>query len=305
MEPEVPSRDPTTDRPRRDAMTESPERPGERAGPSAAGKPPRATLELEHRVFEPDPCWRCGGEVTGISETCGVCSAPLTTAARRRSGKVTTEPSPVIKVIFAFSVLLVTSIVHGVVVASGATAYTPDSVLFEGLVVEAVFTATVLLSLAWVSLPPRLRRPSPSVRLASWLLSVPLLGVLLSLNFGYHTLLREWVGVAPREGELRIDAGSLGLAIFVLCVQPAVVEELFFRFLALGTLRRVAGTHSAIFISSVMFGLAHIGVPFSVPVLIVLGIAFGYARVTSGGLALPMILHFSHNLIVFWVDPSL
>jgi membrane protease YdiL (CAAX protease family) len=88
----------------------------------------------------------------------------------------------------------------------------------------------------------------------------------------------------------------------LICVQPAIVEELFFRHLVLGVLRSNLGVHGAVFISSVMFALAHIGVPLSMPVLFVLGLGLGYARVASGGLLLPMAMHFVHNAVVIGVE---
>jgi uncharacterized protein len=85
-------------------------------------------------------------------------------------------------------------------------------------------------------------------------------------------------------------------------VQPAIVEELFFRHLVLGSLRTTLGGHGAVWLSSVMFALAHIGTPISLPVLMVLGVVLGYARWGSGGLALPMVLHFLHNLFVLLLE---
>jgi membrane protease YdiL (CAAX protease family) len=47
-----------------------------------------------------------------------------------------------------------------------------------------------------------------------------------------------------------------------------------------------------------MFGVAHIGVPLSIPILILVGFAFAGARIASRGLALPISLHFLHNLAI-------
>ena len=37
-----------------------------------------------------------------------------------------------------------------------------------------------------------------------------------------------------------------------------IIEELFFRYLALGTLRRYLGVHGAVWVSAVMFGVGHV-----------------------------------------------
>jgi membrane protease YdiL (CAAX protease family) len=47
-----------------------------------------------------------------------------------------------------------------------------------------------------------------------------------------------------------------------------------------------------------MFGLAHLGVPLSVPILILIGVMLGYARVLTGGVCIPILLHFIHNMLV-------
>jgi membrane protease YdiL (CAAX protease family) len=46
-----------------------------------------------------------------------------------------------------------------------------------------------------------------------------------------------------------------------------------------------------------MFAMAHIYNPLGLPYLFLAGVVFGLARV-YGGLLLPMILHFLHNLAV-------
>ncbi len=87
-----------------------------------------------------------------------------------------------------------------------------------------------------------------------------------------------------------------------VCVQPALMEELFFRYLALGVLRSSVGVHTAVLVTSVMFAMAHIGAPLGLPVLFVLGIGLGYARVASGGMLLPMAMHFLHNAAVMAIE---
>jgi membrane protease YdiL (CAAX protease family) len=118
------------------------------------------------------------------------------------------------------------------------------------------------------------------------------------MNAAYHTALRGFIGVRPSADPILAATGVTPLVLFAYCLEPAVVEELFFRYLALDTLRGVMNVHAAVVISSVMFGLAHIGVPLSIPMLALVGVALGYARVASGRLALPMVLHFLHNFVI-------
>jgi membrane protease YdiL (CAAX protease family) len=137
---------------------------------------------------------------------------------------------------------------------------------------------------------------------AAWLAAGPVLLVLLALNLGYHFLLSRFLRVAPVQDPVIAHFGLTPLVWLAYCVQPAVVEELFFRYLALGWLRSASGTHAAVLVSSVMFGVAHIGVPLSIPMLIVLGVGLGYLRVAGGGLVLPILVHFAHNAVVIGLE---
>src|SRR5262249_7633765 len=121
-------------------------------------------------------------------------------------------------------------------------------------------------------------------------------------NLAYHFVLRTILREPLIADEMVAQLGMSPWVLLAYCIQPAIVEELFFRGLALGSLRNVTGVHSAVFISSVMFGMAHIGVPISIPYLVVVGIALGYVRVASGSLLLPMLLHFGHNFAVLYLD---
>ena len=141
-----------------------------------------------------------------------------------------------------------------------------------------------------------LNRESSTPLWQNWLIFSLLLLVLLAANFGYHWLLRELLQVPIQEDELtaKLDA----LVFITHCIQPAIVEEAYCRGLALGILRGMLGKHGAVWISAIMFGLLHVGAPFSIPYLTLVGVCFGYARLATGGMLLPIALHFAHNLIV-------
>ena len=94
--------------------------------------------------------------------------------------------------------------------------------------------------------------------------------------------------------------GLTAMSIATTCVQPAFVEEFFFRYLILGVLRRHCGVHGAVHVSAAMFAICHVHVLLSMPYLFAVGVFFGYARVASRSMVLPVSLHFLHNLIVTW-----
>ena len=129
-----------------------------------------------------------------------------------------------------------------------------------------------------------------------------MLAGLLAVNYAYHLVIRKIIDVPLFFDQDVIASQLTGLSLLAVCVQPAIVEELFFRYLALGTLRRVTGTHLAVILSSVMFGIAHLGVPLSMPLLMLIGLALGYLRVCSGSLLLPIGVHFLHNAAILWIE---
>jgi uncharacterized protein len=175
--------------------------------------------------------------------------------------------------------------------------------IYDSLIFELIDAVIVVVGLICVGRP--LAKNAAWLKLPTWGLSIPLFFVALAINFGYHALL-VWLlkGDDVGAGE---DTTSIGLkdglwAILLVCVQPAVIEELFFRYTLLGHLRKHLGLHSSVWVSSVLFGMAHLGNIPGWPVLIFIGAGLGYARVLSGGLALPIALHFCHNFAVLLAE---
>ena len=179
----------------------------------------------------------------------------------------------------------------------------PREAFYDLMVFEAVDTIIVVVAVVLTWRP--LRQSAAWHRLGTWLLSFPGLAVLLTINVGYHLGLQALFNVEPEVGEPAESLARDGWwVILSTCIQPAVVEELFFRFLLLGHLRHHLGLHAAVWLSSLLFGMAHLGNVFGWPVLILIGGGLGYARVLSGGLALPVLLHFLHNLVVCVLDDA-
>jgi membrane protease YdiL (CAAX protease family) len=256
-------------------------------------------------------CWRCGKLGFRKAEFCLYCRAPLfrgSTPARapvwRQDGRGTT---PVPKVLGLFLIFLGFSVVFGFVIRFG---FDPEK--FRGeqgarrlhlieLVVEGLDTLLVIVGLIWIGRVPSLPRQSLSVRILTWCAAPSILLLLILLNFAYHRMIRQLIQVPLLEEDLLAHKNLIWLIILTVCVQPAIVEELFFRYLALGGLRSVTGIHGAVLISSVMFGMAHIFNPLGIPYLIGVGVVLGYMRVASSSLVLPIVMHFGHNLAVVYL----
>lgn len=251
-------------------------------------------------------CWRCGKQVAADAARCPFCAAPPRTAARAGVGAAPPAPKEdrgLLRVLGVFALLLAVSVATSAVVrieqATAKEVKAPDAERIVGLIatLEIIDTAIVIAALFWIRPRPSVRPPLGQ-RLSAWPVFLLVLALLLTLNMLYHQLLR---GVAPIDPiDWRQFAGPrlLPLWIVLVCVQPAVFEELFFRYLALGTLQSVTGTHAAVVASSIMFGMAHLGTPLSIPLLTLLGLGLGYARVASGGMALPILMHFAHNAVI-------
>lgn len=90
---------------------------------------------------------------------------------------------------------------------------------------------------------------------------------------------------------------GLGWAVVLICVQPAIFEEIAFRGIVQGSLERVLGMREALIVSALMFGILHLSIP-SLPHLLVLGLALGWLRIRTKSLLPGMALHFMHNFLV-------
>jgi uncharacterized protein len=270
----------------------------------AATDPPAMTPGIEGEI----ECWRCGKIVSAQKPACPFCSAKLV----RESFPVPTAQPPAdlsaqpwTRLFIVFSVLLGISLVVGLV-HRGAEYISPQhqqppqqgEAVAEILILEALDTLIILFSWAWIGRCRSEPQPEPTRRLATWLLSAPALACILVLNILYHWYLRRWLSLVPIEVIFARDKTYLGWWILAICIQPAIVEEFFFRYLSFNVLRPLIGGQTTVWVTAAMFASAHIYAPFSLPVLFTLGVVLGYTRLGSGGILLPMILHFLHNAAV-------
>ena len=96
-----------------------------------------------------------------------------------------------------------------------------------------------------------------------------------------------------------LPSGGLELAVqfLVLCVMPAIAEELFFRG-ALQGLLRPCGSAAAIFGPALLFALLHLD-PIQGLTALVCGIFLGWLAERSGSILPGMLLHFTNNCLAF------
>ncbi|HEY8504877.1 MAG TPA: CPBP family intramembrane glutamic endopeptidase [Gemmataceae bacterium] len=146
------------------------------------------------------------------------------------------------------------------------------------------------------------RRPRPLLPAAgafrAWAEGAILFAGMLLLNVAYTRGLRDYIDLPIPDAPLPLGWRDFFLAVLAVAVLPAVAEEFFFRYLALGHLREVMSGHGAVWVSAVMFATAHVHDLGGVPVFALAGVALGYARLRSGGMLLPVLMHFGNNFTI-------
>jgi membrane protease YdiL (CAAX protease family) len=263
---------------------------------SAAGPNPDATAPAPEvlRVL----CWRCGLPIdaTAVCPHCRASVGPPAESAGRDVRRAAPGMHSVLKVILAFSGMLGVSLIWGWILFFGPR-HSEEFIENGTVALEIVDTVLSLAVWAWVG---RVRVPRAPMRLRvfTWLAAPLALLMVMAVNIGYRMLVEQYLHGGRLKEIDDVPAWSV-LNVLLFTVQPAVVEEFFFRHLAYGAVRAVTGLHAAVWVSAVMFAVAHIYNPLGLPWLLVAGVVFGYCR-AGGGLALPMLMHFAHNLVMTW-----
>lgn len=202
-----------------------------------------------------------------------------------------------------FSLLLVTNVVLYWLVQPPLD---PDAMTREEVASTARFLTaggavdTVLVLLAWFRFRGKIAAPPGLGGRAgkAWLAAAPVLGLLLLANLGYHRALNTLFGVTP-EADLLMQSGHCRVWLLALiCIQPALVEELFFRRLCLDFFARYTGVGTAALVSAIMFAGAHTFGLASFPYLVLFGLGMAWMRILTGSLWLPVTLHLLHNFII-------
>lgn len=110
-------------------------------------------------------------------------------------------------------------------------------------------------------------------------------------------LLSNLLGIENTSSILPSGGTELFLQFLVLCVMPAIVEELFFRG-ALQGLLRPCGSEVAIFGPALLFALLHLD-PIQGLTALVCGVFLGWLTERSGSILPGMLLHFTNNCLAF------
>ncbi len=105
------------------------------------------------------------------------------------------------------------------------------------------------------------------------------------------------IGIEPASSELSFDTGFFGvvLAVLMVAVTPALVEEFAMRGVVMGLVKPY-GEGFAIVMSAIMFGLMHRNLV-QLPFAFVAGLGLGFIAVKSGSIWTAVTAHFINNLL--------
>lgn len=127
--------------------------------------------------------------------------------------------------------------------------------------------------------------------------------IIPSANFIADELMRQ-LGVPRVLMEINAEIftsrsiGEFLWLVFVVCVTPALCEEIFFRGFVQRTFERTVGWKSVVLVG-VIFGLFHFN-PLGLIPLSILGMLFGYFFYRSKSLLPPMLAHFANNFLAVY-----
>lgn len=237
-------------------------------------------------------CNSCGVNWDPLWLECPLC------IRRREAGAVPRGPAitgrPVVSALALYFTLLGTLLAAAIVVRFGSPSYAIN-------VEIGVAILDAVIVLAWCGNAPREVLPLLATAAAPRWYAVALGAV--PVTFALATVT---VGLLVKAGGLTrieyvrpvLDAGYGWPTIILLtCVQPAIFEELAFRGVILGGMRKVLSDNEAIIVSALLFMIIHLAL-LSFPHLVLIGLVLGYVRVRSGSLYPGMLAHGAHNLAV-------
>jgi uncharacterized protein len=258
---------------------------------------PAPPLPQDAAVIIPPPvaptrfCKSCGSPWDPSWMECPRCSVPV--AAVAPGGTYRREIRRIKSAVGLYFAILAVSLVTVIItLASG------ESLSVKGELIAVGVSAGLILIWCLASLkevaPTLGRLPAPwwyavgaGAAVPTFLLATALVRVVMYLGVD---------SVSYTDSFLE-EGYSFIWPIVVICVEPAIFEELAFRGAIQSSLRQVLSPWEAILVSAMMFGILHLSLP-SMPHLVTIGVVLGWLREKTGSLYPGMVMHFCHNLLV-------
>jgi membrane protease YdiL (CAAX protease family) len=153
----------------------------------------------------------------------------------------------------------------------------------------------VFASIHWKSLAVQFKR----LGFLQWhpYAALGLLAPLLCVNYLYHGWIRTLAGAEDPLSKLREDQLGMGVMVLLICVVPAILEEIAFRGLVQHWLQTALRPWRAILVASALFTALHFSIV-SFPYLFCVGMLLGWTKWKTGSLYPCMLIHFLHNYVV-------
>lgn len=184
----------------------------------------------------------------------------------------------------------------------------------DGTVVSLSIVVSCVLLVAISVLIIRLKGGDSRQYLAlqplSWSISMGMLGVLLIFTIGSQVL-TYLLNETPFDfvDPLYQSVSSVWLLVFAMVIVAPLYEELVFRGILWSAIaeqfadssQQHYGAIVASILTSLIFAVIHLqyGI-YEISTIVILALIFCYARIRSGSLLLPMILHMINNGVAMW-----
>ena len=237
-----------------------------------------------------DPCLACGAPGKPGAAFCVACGTPMSGLGAQPARPGLREGWDDFRTALKlYGALLAVQVVGGI-------AFHLKAAMFPVLVFEtAAFAFVVAVAafarrdLAW---PPLGRAGFGLLGFGAILLASPL--VVGAVGLYVRALATTFGLTMPKELE-GFEAHGLPWAIFLIAIAPPLVEELAFRGVIQGALRRHLGLPETLLLQGFAFAILHLSVP-SLITHLPLGLYFGWLAARSGSLWPGVFAHFCHNL---------
>jgi membrane protease YdiL (CAAX protease family) len=253
-----------------------------------------------NRPETPEACAACRRSLRPGAAFCGCCGFrvgdPAPPPSRPRESysavqrRVTRDWGEISFVIKFYVAMLAIQIVTALVIRSGAEPFTAY------LVADALLAVAVGVAAAMHGSEMRALLVRPGF--SPGLLAI-VLGAALPVYAAVHAFVTALQGAFHLEGERILDdfAGrGFVWPLLLVCVNAAVFEELAFRGVIFGILRRHARLAETLLITSTAFAILHLSV-FALVSHTLLGLYLGWLRHRSGSLYPCILAHFLHNAL--------
>lgn len=267
-------------------------KPADLFGDENSGGPPTDTASVPEMTDAETPlpakkfCPRCGNQMP--STGCDTCRPPATASENRLPPLRRVSLWPVLGLYFC---LLASSVVGIIVVLrTGGGA----GLVISLTVVEDVIVAAFAI-MTWRTVWRSLVTP-----VSVWWIAAGMGLGFLTFLFATLVLKLETTifDVQRLHSTTDFVRGGYGLAtmILVICILPAVFEEIGFRGIIFPALRPFMSGRDAVIVSAMLFMTLHLEL-FGLPYLLALGLVAGFLRYRTQSLLPGMALHFTHNLL--------